>query len=518
MAGLGDFLADIDLSEPVPGTMPRRWRDMAGHAPAALVVIAAIAIRLASVTCTDVSWLLTLGERTLDGAVPYVDFIETNPPASILIYLPAVAIARLLALRPEAVVVGLVFAGAAASLALSARILAASGLRSPARDPWLAAVALFVLLILPGYAFAEREHIAVAAMLPLLAAYAGRTAGRPPGALLSVLAGIGGGIAVAIKPHFALALALPFALVLATAPLGARAWLRLLFDGAHCALAAVVVAYGILVALAFPAFPAQALPLIAAVYLPIRGSLLDMIGNPGSLVSAAAMLLALAAGRGRFRDATTPVLLLAACGGWAMIVIQGKGWPYHGYPAIALGLMAGAPPLLRRWQALTPQATALRFGATAALTGCFVALGGVAVQCLEVGPRFPGLIEAVGRLAPPRPKVVSIAGDLAYGHPLVRDLGGQWLEPVCSRWISEGAEIMLSRLDQADGRRAALERYARADRDALVAAIVDGRPDVVLVAEEHWKDWVARHGEVAAALVPYREVASVEGAAILMRR
>ena len=40
----------------------------------------------------DVGWLLTLGERMLDGQRPYIDFFEANPPMSILLYLPAVAL------------------------------------------------------------------------------------------------------------------------------------------------------------------------------------------------------------------------------------------------------------------------------------------------------------------------------------------------------------------------------------------------------------------------------------------
>src|SRR5277367_163807 len=42
----------------------------------------------------DISWMLTIGEAWFDGKTPYVDFIETNPPASLLLYMPAVAAGR----------------------------------------------------------------------------------------------------------------------------------------------------------------------------------------------------------------------------------------------------------------------------------------------------------------------------------------------------------------------------------------------------------------------------------------
>lgn len=35
---------------------------------------------------TDVSWLLTVAERVLDGQRPYVEIIETNPPIAPLTY------------------------------------------------------------------------------------------------------------------------------------------------------------------------------------------------------------------------------------------------------------------------------------------------------------------------------------------------------------------------------------------------------------------------------------------------
>ena len=55
----------------------------------------------------DVSWLITVNEKLLAGQRAYVDFIEVNPPASIWLYTPAVWIAHLLRLRPEAVVASL---------------------------------------------------------------------------------------------------------------------------------------------------------------------------------------------------------------------------------------------------------------------------------------------------------------------------------------------------------------------------------------------------------------------------
>src|SRR5436305_4316156 len=74
-----------------------------GYGPAVVLAAAAILQQVFGHVNTDNSWLITLCERVLNGATPYVDFIEVNPPASILLYLPWVALARAIGVRPELV-------------------------------------------------------------------------------------------------------------------------------------------------------------------------------------------------------------------------------------------------------------------------------------------------------------------------------------------------------------------------------------------------------------------------------
>ena len=65
---------------------------LVAYAPAVVLVLA-VAARILGHLNADVSWLLTLSDKILDGATLYVDFIETNPPASIS-SLPARGVAR----------------------------------------------------------------------------------------------------------------------------------------------------------------------------------------------------------------------------------------------------------------------------------------------------------------------------------------------------------------------------------------------------------------------------------------
>ena len=185
------------------------WASAIGSVAVLAVVAVALAQRATLRTNVDVAWLLTVGEKVLDGQRLYADILEVNPPASMLIYWPAILMGRALGLPPEPVLDALVGLGAGASLWLARRALDGSGiLRGVAGWPLLA-MAAAILLILPMHNFAQREHIALICLLPALAVMAARAETAAVPRWLAALAGIGAGIAVSIKPHFLLAVLLP---------------------------------------------------------------------------------------------------------------------------------------------------------------------------------------------------------------------------------------------------------------------------------------------------------------------
>src|SRR5437899_5557418 len=168
------------------------------------LLVAAIVLRHFLAANTDVSGLLTVGERVLDGRRLYVDVVETNPPMAVLVYIPGIAIARLLGLPAEVVTDSLMFAAIFVSLAIVARILGKSSVLNGAQGRLLAPLAFAVLAILPMQAFGQREHIAVVELLPLLAVLGVRMHGATPRNSMAVVAGCGAGLALSFKPHFAI--------------------------------------------------------------------------------------------------------------------------------------------------------------------------------------------------------------------------------------------------------------------------------------------------------------------------
>ena len=170
-----------------------------------ILFAAAVALRHVLAANTDVSWLLTVAERVLDGQRLYVDVVETNPPMAVLVYMPGIVIARALGLPVEIVTDSLMFAAIFVSLAIVARILKHSSL--PGADSWLLApLAFAAFAILPMQAFGQREHIAVVELLPLLAVFAVRMKEEAPSTWMVVVSGCGAGLAVSFKPQFAVAI------------------------------------------------------------------------------------------------------------------------------------------------------------------------------------------------------------------------------------------------------------------------------------------------------------------------
>ncbi len=92
--------------------------------PALAVAVYALWLALVLVpTNVDVSWLIVVSERLLDGERLTVDVMEVNPPFSVWLYMPFVVLERLAGGRAELWMAAGVVAAGLASVAISARML-----------------------------------------------------------------------------------------------------------------------------------------------------------------------------------------------------------------------------------------------------------------------------------------------------------------------------------------------------------------------------------------------------------
>jgi len=282
----------------------------------------------------DLAWLLYMAGEILDGARPYVDIIETNPPLVVYLMIAVEWLSRALSLGDffvlKVLVLGLVAVSVTVGLVLLRRVL-------PGNRGWLAPVltlvSIFLLVPFAGIEFAQREHLMLVLLLPFLYVSALRASGQSVPPSIGWIVGVAAGLGVALKPFFVLVwLGIEAYLFLV---LRRKAWRR----PEVVAIPAVLVAYVLSVLALTPAFLDVAAkgagvyrtyhrsnPITIALSWPMAFSIVVLV---------TAWFLRRSVGRSPLRD-----LLSVAMGGFMIAVfVQNKGWDYHWYPVIVLGTL-----------------------------------------------------------------------------------------------------------------------------------------------------------------------------------
>ena len=449
----------------------------------------------------DVSWLLTVAERVLDGQRLYVDVIETNPPMAVLTYIPGVVIARALGLPAEMVTDGLVFVAIFASVALAARIVRDSPVLEGLAGWPLALLGFAVLAVLPAKTFGQREHIAVVELLPAIALYAVRARGGRPPLWAVIAAGFGAGLAMTFKPHFAIGILCGLAAV----AIQARSW-RILFVTENFIAAAVVAAYALWVVVVFPELLSDIAPLARDIYVLVGASPIDMVKSPAMLISAAAMFAALVLKRPGRIDSTLLLLLATSLGFMLVFFLQRKGWPYHSYPMIVFAMLALGYAGARR----ESRDRALRLFALATLAITFIQsivwFNWAFDKAFDTRP----LWASIAQLGP-HPRILAITAEPGLGHPLVRALQGSWVSRQQGLWVASYVRNIRSRGPLDPQQEVKLDRYAARERAMLIEDIKNTEPTVVLIDNfsDNWSAWLRDNPDIANLLRDYRLVTTI---------
>jgi len=450
------------------------------------VIALAVVIRMFAPLDPNIDWLISNNRAFLHGAALYHDIVETNPPMAVFIYLPAALIEHWTGWAAEPVFTVMVLLAGTASATYFSRSL----------DNWRTLpVTLFVVLIAPLSAFGEREHVAMILMLPLFGLLIRRAAGERPSWPDIIVAGLLAGMAPMIKPYFALGV------------ITACLWLVLRWRDVRCLFvpeAMIAAALTLLIAAAvwlyLPAYPREVLPLLMDVYTPLRRPLGDFIWSPNVQACFMAVVLLYLAMRARPARPETGVLLAGAAGFFIAFLVQGRGWPYHAYPAVALLMLAVI--------LVVPRADDGR-----ARFYAWVAVAAVLFN-LATYMDFPGAGYGGSRLVVPiraavaAPTVMSITSDLTPGHPITTDVGGAWVGTYSSRWITINAGKRLARHVDAKT-KARLQGWLAYDRRVANHDLATRRPDIVLVGMGgfDWRGWIAADAETARLMAAYRPLA-----------
>ena len=114
-----------------------------------------------------------------------------------------------------------------------------------------------------------------------------------------------------------------------------------------------------------------------------------------------------------------------------------------------------------------------------------------------------------------QPKMLVISPENGIGHPLVHQVGGQWVQRISSLWITDYAKWLL-KTEKSPVVAARLADYAARDRVMLLEDIGRERPDIILLD----MDWEARTRSdpaLSALLRAYSEISREQGIIILGR-
>jgi hypothetical protein len=425
---------------------------------------------------TDITWLVTVGEKMLSGQQLYVDVIETNPPFSVWLYLPAVIVAQWLGLDATSVVAISVFLIVFISLALTAKVAHASGFLSKNDLLALLPGLLVVTLIWPGNSFAEREHIGVVSFLPFTVLVAWRATVKPrseltPGLTLAV--GLCASLLLLVKPYYAV---VPFALSAHAA--WRRRDLSLLFTPENMTIGVVCLAYLASVWYLHPEFLYTIYPLLEETYMRhTRYATVAQVYFPSlALIVIFARLF-----YGPTAFPQLPVaLFIAAAAACMPLAYQGKGWSYHAYPALAFAVIAFLVLIFTR---VGPRENTVK--RTLLFIAAFFAASAIWAPFYRTERPDSEILQHI-KEALPGPRTVAVLGtDIATANNISRLIGGDWIGRYCSDWLG-GMAAWLADFEQVEGNFAEEEKYrqlASSYKDAKYAELVQAQPNLVIIQQ-----------------------------------
>jgi hypothetical protein len=323
---------------------------------------------------------------------------------------------------------------------------------------------------------------------------------------------------MAIKPYFALALLFPL-LYVGSNWKQKRSRLGALFSTPeHVCATLVVLSYVALVFFAFPSYIERMLPLVLTLYVALKYSPLVLLGNPTVVLVGMSMFVAVGLGMNTSPSPVDRIASLAVVGFLGAMFLQGKGWPYHGYPALALTmfvcwrLLIAHAPQSKRELRTGSRIKDFAFGGT-----LLVATYALASYWLLIEPDPAKLVFEVARLGPPHPRVISISGGPGLAFPLIRKLSGTPVGRAPFQWVSEYAELLLQSDRLSASSRKKIEELARLDRLELCSDIRFGKPDVILFGSQAERQFAFSHADIATALRPYYRVEAVNNLEIWLR-
>jgi hypothetical protein len=399
-----------------------RWRFWP-EAVLALILAAGLFVTLQAVMPHDVAWQLWIGRQLIHGTPLYSEIQEINPPLWFWISALLAGAAERLRVA-DALVLATFFATVTS---LSACLLAVL-IRDQAMQTRAVLYGAFALAAigLPLSEFGQREHFTLIACIPYVALIAGRAEGRPISFGLALSAAILAAVGFALKPYFAFA------------PLLLEAWLYLtarplwrMWRTEVVVLAIGAAAYGVAVVLFTPEFLTVMLPAVSLAY---GGYSVTPRMLLRSDVVSLSVLGACAVGvLGGPRSRLSAAFLVAAAAFLVAYLIQFKGWPYQGVPALGLLTLGVAAEAAHRASCGT-----LSFRDRAGVSFIGLVVGLTLITTANAGfyrNAYRPFTEAALQDLPPGATVMMLSAHASSLWPMVEERGLIWPSRHFTFWM-----------------------------------------------------------------------------------
>lgn len=303
------------------------------------IVTAVVALRQSNISIhPDTSWLTSCALRLYKGIPLTEGCYDTNPPLSILLYIPSVVLSDISSLEIYysiyATIFSLIFVCMACTHILIRRMPFLSG---EEQLLFMAAYATAVV-ISPQYDFSQRDHLIVITAIPLFLIQVAITKNIAVPPLVKHFILAFGALMMMVKPHYGL---LP-TLLIAHRMLTQRR-ITVIFDSDFLYLAAACVIYALTLHLYFPDFFSLVLPDAVNYYLPYNNT--DDVHKFLAPYIVPTILLSILAFLGFKNSNPDKLYFYTACwmgvvSGMIAFYVQGKGFYYQIIPGKTFFLIA----------------------------------------------------------------------------------------------------------------------------------------------------------------------------------
>ncbi len=437
-----------------------------------IAALAALSLTLRQDGLTpDVSWLLDMCQRILNGETAYVDIFETTPPVPTLLFMPGALIANATGMGAGAAVYATAYGAILFALYLSDRILPRRLAGAGPNRLVIIAPAAFILFFLCNDAFAQREHLATAFALPMACVFIRHSeTGEWPPFGLSILAALLAGLCAAIKPPLFMAPGV----ALAAYYLWRERNVMFLWRSGLIIAGAVFVLLTVLSLLAFPAYLDGVAQLMRDIYVPVRSSFLLGLTSKEFIGVTVCLLFAL---RKKPSPAIAVFSVLAAAF-TAVYFAQGKFFPYHLYPASFFGGLAFALSLAETLRSGDGFFAKENRAFAAGLAVMTIILAGGVYQTYD--DRRPRIQNRDWAETLDRPTALAISTNIAIAFPLAQEIGAVWIDRIHSQWIVLYADAGLKQKGLSEEQRVLFQSYYDGEIERIMERIRETKPEIII--------------------------------------